>query len=243
MIKLNATEDKMKKKLFVILPLLLICSLSCFSQELYGVPDTIDPNNKAVSLFPVQLDLGLGAHMQYNAAPLPSAPSPILFSAGIGVKVDFFKNFSFAPHLNFTATYYLMQDGRGYPASPENRLAYVPSAMIDLPMCYVCSVKQHQFYIGVGIAIFARAAFPASKVGDSEKDKIKAMNKYFWSEAHWLYPSFQMGFDFNVQDGTMCGIFAKVYFPISGSEYSVAQDGVLNVGARILLNVAKPKEN
>ncbi|MCR5699440.1 MAG: hypothetical protein K6G52_07340 [Treponemataceae bacterium] len=184
----------------------------------------------------------MGTNLQYNAAPLPSAPSPALFSFGLGFDLGFYRTFAFRPDFQFSGTYYLLQDGSALPAAPESRTAYVISALFDMPVCYIVPVGKTQFYFGAGLALYIRAAFLASKVPSSEQESITAINQYFWSNARFLYPSFQLGWDFLLHEDSSFGINAKVFFPLgnAGNEnaYSWFQDGIISVSARIKFTLA-----
>ncbi|MCR4789660.1 MAG: hypothetical protein K5839_01120 [Treponemataceae bacterium] len=186
----------------------------------------------------------MGPSLQYNAAPLPSAPSPVLFSFGGGVRFNILSFLTFQPHAQFFATYYLLQDGNALPASPENRTAYVPSMLLDLPFIFTIPVKNTEFNAGLGLAFFMRAAFLASKVPSSEQEDVDAMNSYFWSGLRFFYPSINLGWDFTLSRETSCGLFAKLFFPLgnfSDDAYSLAQDGIMILGAKISFNIL-PKD-
>jgi len=183
----------------------------------------------------------MGTNIQYNAAPLPSAPSPVLFSFGLGFDLGFYETFAFRPDLQFSGSYYLLQDTSALPASPENRTAYVTSILLDMPVCYIVPIKKTQFYFGAGLALYIRAAFLASKVPSSEKESVTAINQYFWSNARFLYPSLQLGWDFLTSKDSSFGFNAKILFPLGNAgnseAYSWFQDGIISLSVRFKFDI------
>ena len=213
--------------------LFLVFSTFCF------IPLFAEENkspNLTYALYP-----NMGINIQYNAAPLPSAPSPVLFSFGLGFDLGFYETFAFRPDMQFSGTYYLLQDDSALPSSPENRTAYVTSILLDIPVCYIIPIKKTQFYFGAGLALYIRAAFLASKVPSSEKESVMTINQYFWSKARFLYPSLQLGWDFLTSKDSSFGFNAKILFPLGNAgnseAYSWFQDGIISLSVRFKFDI------
>ena len=231
----------------VVICVLLLSILPIIAQENQEQEEQVQEKKEITEkkVFPLYLSVNIGPQLQYNAAPLPSTATPINFSAGFGLKVDFLEYLSFWPHININRLYYLLQDECARPASPENRLCYVPQLIIDLPVCFCYPVNKSYLTIGAGIALFLRYAFPEKKLTDSEKADVAKINSYFYKNGRFIYPSFHMAWDFKLTEDSECGLFAKVFFPIGNSAdtYSVIQDTIVTIGARANFKMKKSPTN
>lgn len=148
-----------------------------------------------------------------------SAPSPIKFSAGVGGTFPINNWFAFSPSMTLFTDYYLWRNdaagGRAYPAEVENRTALVPSALIELPAVFYARSGSSTFSLGLGVTLFARLAFLADSVPQSEAGDIKSMNRFFYSGLRFLYPSAHLAYDFTTESGLKAGVMLRAWLPLA----------------------------
>lgn len=140
-----------------------------------------------------------------------SAPSPIIFTLGVGCNFIFKESFAFAPALFFFGNYYLWADERAYPAEIEHRTSLALNFLLDLPFAYYFRWKDFYFSAGVGLAFNIRIAALAQGVPDGDKDDAKKIQKFFWSDMNFLYPSLQLNCDFITSHGMSAGVGVRLY--------------------------------
>jgi len=196
--------------------------------------------NKNAPVLSGGIFISMGSAIQINKAPLPSG-SMTLFTFGIGGRLDFAKWFSFMPHMQFYGNYYLWAYENALPSPPENRTAYVPALLFDLPICFVVPVKQSQFSVGLGLALYARVGFLTKGVPSTEQEDVDKINNFFWSNMHFFMPSFQIAWDFDLPGKTRAGIYAKYFFPtgtfVDPNAWSKEQEHLVTVGIRFTFNL------
>lgn len=159
-----------------------------------------------------------------NPGGLQSAPSPIGSFFGAEYRYPLRANVSLAPSLSLYAIQYLWANDRPLPAEVENRTAYVPSLLIDVPVLYHFTKNKFLFSFGGGTSILARFAFLEPGVGAEEQnpgeplaagDQVEAINAYFWDKARWLYPTLQAGVRYELETGWGGGFSLRVALPVS----------------------------
>lgn len=185
------------------------------------------PSEEPVSEKPA-LFFTLGPVGMLNTDKL-SAPSPIKFSAGVGGTIPVNRWFAFSPSISLFADYWLWRDdaegARAYPAEVENRTALVPSALIELPAVFYAKSGNSTFSLGLGVTFFARYAFLADSVPQSEADDIKSMNSFFYSGLRFLYPSAHLAYDFMTESGMKAGVVLRTYVPVDSLTNGRGLDG------------------
>lgn len=148
-----------------------------------------------------------------------SAPSPIQFTCGFGTSIPVNSWFLVAPSLSAFTTYYLWRDdasgGRSYPAEVENRTALAPSALIELPAVFYARTAKSTFSLGLGASFFARYAFLADSVPQSEAGDVKKINSFFYSGLRFLYPSAFLAYDYTTENGMKAGVALHVWLPLA----------------------------
>ncbi len=201
---------KIKNILFVIL--LFLCSLSSFSED-------STKNDSSMFVFTMGPIGSLNFHTN-------SAPSPILFSGGFGTEIEFFRGMSFTPHISFFAHYCLIENNIVYPAEIEHRTAFVPSFIVDIPFTGDMHFNNSVLRIGAGVSFLLRYALLATGTDSTALNTIQEMNTWFWDDLEFLYPSFQLSWDYIFDTGFAFGVGAKGYVPLA----SLMRDGSLQNG-------------
>ncbi len=169
-----------------------------------------------------------------------SAPSPIKFSVGFGASIPVNNWFAVAPSLTAFTTYYLWRDdagvARAYPAEVENRTGLAPSALIELPAVFYARTEKSTFSLGLGATFFARYAFLADSVPQSEAGDIARMNDFFYSGMRFLYPSAYLAYDFTTARGMKAGVMLRAWLPLDSLMNGRGIDGGMASAAfRIML--------
>ncbi len=168
------------------------------------------------------------------------APSPIRFTIGAGARFPIrtagMQNLYFAPHGNFFDGYYLW-DGmqkKAVPAEVEQRAAYVPAIMLDVPAVFVFTKGRSVFSAGAGISLLVRFAAPALRSGVSASD-LQEINGWFWKNGRFVYPSVQFSWDYVFPSGLAAGVGAKAYLSAGALADKRGLDrSMLIVGIRIV---------
>lgn len=168
------------------------------------------------------------------------APSPIRFTIGAGARFPIrtagMQNLYFAPHGNFFDGYYLW-DGmqkKAVPAEVEQRAAYVPAIMLDVPAVFVFTKGRSVFSAGAGISLLVRFAAPALRSGVSASD-LQEINGWFWKNGRFVYPSVQFSWDYVFPSGLAAGVGAKAYLSAGALADKRGLDrSMLIIGIRVM---------
>jgi hypothetical protein len=143
-----------------------------------------------------------------------SAPSPITFSAGIGRNIPFASSFSFRPFLRFFTGYNTWEKNTVLAVEIENRVAFVTSFLLDLPVGYNLQLKKNlRMEFSLSPSVLFRYGFLAQGVSNSYTTDIEKINSWFYSDAHFLYPSLQIGLDYQQKNGSFFGCTMAMYIP------------------------------
>lgn len=169
-----------------------------------------------------------------------SAPSPIKSSLGFGASFPITEWFAVSPSLSVFTNYYLWRSDeagdRAYPAEVENRTALVPSALIDVPAVFYLRSGNSTLALGLGASFFARYAFLADSVPESESGDIDNINDFFYSGMRFLYPSVQFSYDYLTESGVKAGVVLKALFPLGSLMEDRGLDGGLaTIAFRLML--------
>lgn len=157
--------------------------------------------------------LGMGPLLTIQTSE-QSAPSPIAFSAGIGGNIPFASSFSFRPFLRFFTSYDKWENNTVLATEIENRVAIVPSFLLDLPLGYNLKLGEN-LRIGLSISpsMLFRYGFLAQGVSNTYTSDIEKINSWFYSDVHFLYPSLQIGLDYQQKNGSLFGCTLAMYLP------------------------------
>ena len=168
------------------------------------------------------------------------ASSPIRFTIGAGTRFPIrtvgMQNLYFAPHGNFFDGYYLWNgmQKKAVPAEVEQRAAYVPAIMLDVPAVFVFTKGRSVFSAGAGISLLVRFAAPALRSGVSASD-LQEINGWFWKNGRFVYPSVQFSWDYVFPSGLAAGVGAKAYLSAGAlADKRGLNRSILIVGIRIV---------
>jgi len=196
----------LKKRLYILI-LLTFTALS-FSQET-AISDTKTKTIQASNLY-----LGFGPILNINTKD-NSAPSPILYTLGVGYDIPIKPWVSFAPQGIFYVSTYLWDEDleMALPAEIENRTAYVPTLLVDFPANF--KIKKKNFEIGIQPGISFLLCYGITAFGvDNVDDDIANINTWFYSNAQFIYPSLKVSFDWTFLSGIKAGISIAQYLSI-----------------------------
>ena len=194
----------------------------------------------------------------FSAAPIvmintdsakDSAPSPVMFGGGVGGTLFQQWPVAFQPRLTFFINYYMWDGENARPAEIENRTAIALSFLIDLNAVKIIRRGKHTFQAGGGISILARIGILANGVNAdgsaleshqtaatsfTDGEAISSINKWFWSNAHFLYPDITFCWLYDLPNGWKAGLSANVYIPLGSIADGRGVDGMLlTVGGRL----------
>lgn len=168
------------------------------------------------------------------------APSPIRFTIGAGARFPIrtagMQNLYFTPHGNFFDGYYLwdITQKKAVPAEVEQRAAYVPAIMLDVPAVFVFTKGRSVFSAGAGISLLVRFAAPALRSGVSASD-LQEINGWFWKNGRFVYPSVQFSWDYVFPSGLAAGVGAKAYLSAGALADKRGLDrSMLIIGIRVI---------
>lgn len=128
-----------------------------------------------------------------------------------------------APSASLYGVKYLWGNDRPLPAEVENRTSSVFSLLLDVPVVYVIENNRMQYSFGAGLSLLARCGFLESGVSSDEiitgdtldaGEQVKAINKYFWGSARWLYPTVQTGVRYKLETGWGAGATFRLGIPL-----------------------------
>ncbi len=156
---------------------------------------------------------------------LASAPSPIAgylvaeYRQPINPQVDF------APSASLYFMQYLWARDRALPAENENRTAFAPTLLLDMPFLYHFNQGRFDFSFGGGPAILLRYAFLESGVSEDEKlspsdtmtagEQVRAINGYLWGAGRWFCPTLQASVRYKLETGWGANFTLRFGLPIS----------------------------
>lgn len=160
-----------------------------------------------------------------NPGGLESAPSPlaVFFGGEYRFPLPRFK-LTLAPSFSIYSLQYLWANDRPLPAEIENRTAYVPCLLLDLPVLWTRESGRFLLSAGGGFGILARYGFLDSGVASDEinpgelytaGEQVKKINAYFWDSGRWFYPSLQVGARYRLETGWGGGFTLRVSYPLA----------------------------
>ncbi|OJF76718.1 MAG: hypothetical protein BKP49_06045 [Treponema sp. CETP13] len=165
-----------------------------------------------------------------------SAPSPILFSLGVGYDIPITSLISCTPQIHLFTNYYLWDSDneQALPAAVENRTASVPAILLDVPATF--NFTFGSFILGVqpALSFLLRYAYTAHNVTEDVSEDISNINSWFYSDLHFFYPSLRISFDHFYKSGIKIGLSASAYVPISSfTENNFPQNFICTISSRL----------
>jgi len=165
-----------------------------------------------------------------------SAPSPVLFSPGVGYSFRIFKFLVFEPRTSVFAQHYLWEESASYayPAEIENRTATCVSLLIDLPLVITMGTKSDTIGLGAGVGLLPRYSFLSNGVSaddagtsGSASDDVSKINGWLWSDARWLYPEMSVAYVHLLSNGWRVGLETRFYLPLGSLISGHGMDGMM----------------
>ena len=186
-----------------------------------------EPKESFFSKIDPTLFFTLGPKLMLNTDDhTKSAPSPIMYSLGIGGDFLFENNILLQAHASFFTNYYLWDGEKAQPAEVENRTATALSAMIDLTGGYTLKLGQeekHLLSLNAGLGFLARYAIlsggvdedsPNRDTGSKAGDDISDINSCFFSDLNFLYPEVALSYSYVLSDLWKIGGEFRTYIPL-----------------------------
>lgn len=152
-----------------------------------------------------------------------SAPSPIIYSLGIGYSFKIGSFFIIQPRLTGWMQFYSWDadTAYAYPAEVEFRTATVFSFMIDIPFIISLGTEKNSFEFGAGLGILPRFGILSNDVsasdtgtsGTAESD-VAEINSWLWSNARYLYPEAVISYTRMLKENWHVGAEYRFYLPL-----------------------------
>ena len=168
-----------------------------------------------------------------------SAPSPMMYSLGVGGDFTFTNGILLQAHGSFFTNYYLWDGKDAQPAEVENRTATALSLMIDLCAGYTLPLgesKNHLISLAAGAGIFLRHAILSNGVdsGDQNRDAnstagddVSSINGTFFSDLNFFYPEFALSYSFVLSQIWKIGGEFRTYIPLGSLMNDKGIDGMI----------------
>jgi hypothetical protein len=114
--------------------------------------------------------------------------------------------------------YYLLHNGRPYPAEIENRQSFVLGFIPGVQAKLIIPLAKFMLHTSLGFTADMRVVSEAPGLGEPEipeaREQTGAIRDYFWENARFLYPSFELGFDYPIVKNWRLGLRVVVYCPL-----------------------------
>jgi len=156
---------------------------------------------------------------------LASAPSPIAGYLVAEYRQPINPQVTFAPSASLYFMQYLWARDMALPAENENRTAFAPTLLLDMPFLYHFKQGRFDFSFGGGPAILLRYAFLEAGVGENEKlspsdamtagEQVSAINGYLWGAGRWFCPTLQASARYELETGWGANFTLRFGIPIS----------------------------
>ncbi|MBR1536892.1 MAG: hypothetical protein IJ630_08135 [Treponema sp.] len=168
-----------------------------------------------------------------------SAPSPVMYSLGVGGDFAFKNSLLAEVQLSFFTNYYLWDGENARPAEVENRTATALSFMLDLDCLYTFRLgkeKNHLLSVGGGIGFLARYAVLSNGVdsddvnretGSRAGDDVSDINGSFYKNLNFLYPEAVISYSYILSEIWKVGGEFKTYFPLGPMTKGRGLDGMI----------------
>ncbi|WP_294428374.1 hypothetical protein [uncultured Treponema sp.] len=225
----------------VVLSSIFLFSLSFLSAQEEPVPS--EEPAESVSFFS-QIDKSLfftaGPNLLLNTdSSTKSAPSPVMYSLGIGGDFSFVNGLLLQTHASFFTNYYLWDGENARPAEVENRTATALSFMLDLTGGYTFNLdegKKHLLSVAGGLGFLFRHALLSNGVdadelnretGSSAGDDVSDINGTFFSDLNFLYPEFAFSYSYILSETWKAGAEFRTYLPIGALANGHGVDGMI----------------
>lgn len=182
----------------------------------------------------------LGPKLMLNTdSSTKSAPSPTMYSLGVGGDFTLQNSVLLQAHGSFFTNYYLWDGEKAQPAEVENRTATALSAMLDFTGGYTWRVgesKKHLLSLTGGLGFFARFAILSNGVNPDDpnrdtstkaSDDVSSINGTFFSDLNFLYPELAFSYSYILSETWKIGTEFRSYIPLGSLTHGDGIDGML----------------
>lgn len=249
-----------KTSLFFSTLLLIFLSFNIYTQEAASKQEieqkTEETNEaeKTEALTKVPSDFGFyfGTEMVFSSLKKHPAP-PMGAALNLGAEYEYkgIKMLSIVPSLDFSLFHYSFYKKKAYICEIENRTALTMSVLLDVPFLARFDLKRWTISVGGGLAFFLRFGLlePGIKPeetgaeGLSAAKEVREINRYFWQNGRFIYPSLRIKAEYTLTSGWKAGVQLKTYLPLSNlwdKLVNKSSDGLI-VQAGIVLHPAVKK--
>ena len=236
------------KRFFVFVTVFCLSLNFLHAQETVGLEESLEgeEQNSPAAENPSSLKISpslfftLGPKLMLNTdKSTESAPSPVMYSLGLGGDFVFSNGILLQAHASFFTNYYLWDGKDAQPAEVENRTGTALSLMLDLCGGYTFSLGEHQNHLlslSGGAGFLLRYAFLSNGVDSSEKnrdtdstagDDVSSINDSFFKDLNFLYPEFALSYSYILSSKWKIGGETRIYLPIGSLVNGNGADGML----------------
>ena len=152
-----------------------------------------------------------------------SAPSPIIYSLGIGYSFKIGSFFIIQPRLTGWMQYYTWDadTSYAYPSEVEFRTATVFSLIADIPFIISLGTEKNAFEFGAGFGFMPRFGILSNGVSDTDTgtsgtaaSDVNAINNWLWSDVRYLYPEAVISYTHLLGENWHVGAEYRFYLPL-----------------------------
>ncbi len=194
------------------------------SQELSAAKEEMSSHQEDFKLKAWDFFFTLGPMGMLNTnEDTAGAPSPIMFSGGIGFEFFNDKPVNFQPKISFFSCYYLWDGEKAIPAEVENRTSLVPSLLLDLDLSHTWIINKNAIQAGAGISVLGRYGLLANGVNEDDRGgtdtstagkDVKSINSWFYQDLNFLYPNITISWMRQLESKWHAGLEARFYIPL-----------------------------
>ncbi|GMO45800.1 MAG: hypothetical protein Ta2B_26950 [Termitinemataceae bacterium] len=212
--------------------------------------DENDAKKNMLSPWYKRFSFSLGASVIYfaedynfEAAPPPILPTPS-FSVSVPDSLSQFKvmaELSLDIYTTHYAWYETADLAAAYPipAEIENRTASVWGFMLGLKAQGSVTFRDYKIRLSAGLTADLRITTIAEDLNETDPldeiaEQTQKIADYFYSDFHWLFFEFGIGFDYKITDLYAIGLETRFQMPLSTPPVDIAMAGWrIGVGVRI----------
>ena len=249
-----------KTNLFFSTLLLIFLSFNIYAQESKPKQEAeqkTEETNEAdqtevLTKIPSDFGFYIGTEMVFSSLKKQAAP-PMGTALNLGAEYEYkgIKKLSIVPSLDFSLFHYGLRRKKAYICEIENRTALTMSLLLDVPFLARFDLHPWTISIGGGLALFMRFGLlePGIKPEETGTEglslvkEVQEINRYFWQNGRFIYPSLRFKTEYTMASGWKVGVQLKAYLPFSNLWDKLKNkwsDGII-VQAGIVLHPAVKK--
>lgn len=210
----------MPKKIKFAVLMFFIFAVCIFGKEKIQREASEDTVQKMTSPFGFYFGTGI---VLSDSARKGDPPAGVAFNIGGEYEYRFVKYAAVHPSVDLSFFHYGWINNRAHITELENRTALTFAFLADMPLMIVTDVKNWTISIGAGVAFLIRFGVLEPNVAPHEKQtgaeitaaqELSGINKYFWSNGRFFYPSIRFKTEYTFASGWKTGFQIKTYLPI-----------------------------